>query len=52
MQEANLKITDYIMCFLIASAINAGIFSGNIFLLTYGVVWYILYENLKKKGTL
>jgi hypothetical protein len=52
MQETNLKITDYIMCFLIADTITAGIFSGSIFLLTYGVVWYILYENLKKKGIL
>ena len=52
MQEAKPDFFDYIACVLIADAITAGIFSGSIFLFTFGVTWYILYENLRVKGIL
>lgn len=50
MSKNKVDVFDYICCVAIADMITAGIFSGSIFLFTFGVLWYILFEYLRVKG--
>lgn len=43
-----MKWYDYLACFWFADSISAGLITGNIFVLTIGVLSYILYEDWRK----
>ena len=43
-----MKWYDYLACFWFADVISAGFFVGNIFILTIGILSYILYEDMRK----
>lgn len=47
-----MKWYDYTMCFLCADMLSAGIFSGNIFLLTMGWLLFSIYQDIRKTGFL
>jgi hypothetical protein len=48
MEKQTLKWFDYIACVWFADNITVGLLSGNIFVLTFGILSYILYENWRK----
>ena len=43
-----MKWYDYLACFCFANSISAGLVSGSIFVLTFGVLSYMLYEDMRK----
>lgn len=47
-EQVELKWYDYLACWWFADMISAGLLLGNIFVLTIGILSYILYEDFRK----
>lgn len=43
-----MKWYDYLACISCADMISAGLISGNIVLLLFGIVLYLAWENMRK----
>ena len=43
-----MKWYDYVLCIWFADSISAGLVHGDIFILTFGVLSFILYEEARK----